>query len=343
MRKFGFLLLFGVFASCGPREMELWYYFGEIHDYHFKNLLSGLWKEIPFSVVPRKMPSIRALEDSLIHSNDPPDMALTYPSTIKELFRAGRLERVDFENAKNVLPGYCEFDGEKYCWPLFKSFMGFFINLPLARELGLDTNFSITDLVRMETEYVIAGIYVSATVYTAFTFTFISEGKGVQEACVEAGKLYYTLIRTPHVRIYRSPIDAQEDFVLGRLLLYIGTSAHTPYIEREGINMKFLPLKNEKKESVFFLSGPDLVILKGGNKGYARTFISALQEKIREDTVWRRLGYELAEDLKGRHIYHDMNLYVPRAEIREMLRGFLRGDTLNPEELKNLCAKFREM
>jgi len=55
MRRIFLSLLFvgAVWASgCGKNEITLWYYFGEIHDYHFRNLLNRLWKQFPFSVVP---------------------------------------------------------------------------------------------------------------------------------------------------------------------------------------------------------------------------------------------------------------------------------------------------
>ena len=331
--------------GCGKSELHLWYYFGEIHDYHFRNLLNHMWRQFPFSVVPRKFGSIRELEDSLLKVSEDrlPDVALTYPSTIKALYREGRIQPVDTVEVRPVLPGYCEFDGKKYCWPVLKSFVGFYLNAPLARQVGLDTVFRLEDLLNLETEYVVLGIYISATLYTAFTFTYASEGMPLKEACVEAGKLYYGLLHRPYVRLYPSPYRAQEDMILERIVLLPGTSAYAPYIEREGIDLRFVPLINRKGEKVLFLSGPDLVLLKGGDRDMATTFVKVLYRTLKEDTVWRRFGYIPAVALKERNVYHDMGFNVPRQKIRELIRGFVGADTLDLKAVESVCEEFRRI
>ncbi len=343
-----FIVLAGaslLMGGCGKSELHLWYYFGEIHDYHFRNLLNHLWRQFPFSVVPRKFGSIRELEDSLLKVSEDnlPDVALTYPSTVKALYEAGRLQPVDTTEVKPVLPGYCEFGGKKYCWPLFKSFVGFYLNVPLAQQVGLDTVFRLEDLLNLNTEYVVLGMYVSSTLYTAFTFTYASEGMSLKDACVEAGRLYYGLLHRPYVRLYPSPYRAQEDVVLERIVLLPGTSAYAPYIEREGIALKFVPLINRKGEKVLFLSGPDLVLLKGGERKMATTFVKALYSTLEKDTVWRRFGYIPAITLREKNIYHDMNFNVPRQEIRELIRSFVGADSLDLNAVERVCEKFRRL
>ncbi len=342
MALVGASLLIG---GCGKSELHLWYYFGEIHDYHFRNLLNHMWRQFPFSVVPRKLGSIRELEDSLLKVSEDhlPDVALTYPSTVKALYRAGRIRAVDTVEVEPVLPGYCEFEGKKYCWPVFKSFVGFYLNVPLAQQVGLDTVFRMEDLLNLNTEYVVLGMYVSSTLYTAFTFTYVSEGMPLKEACVEAGKLYYGLLHRPYVRLYPSPYRAQEDVILERIVLLPGTSAYAPYIEREGITLKFVPLINRRGEKVLFLSGPDLVLLKNGDPKMATTFVKVLYRTLKEDTVWRRFGYIPAINLKEENVYHDMDFNVPRQEIRELIRSFVGADSLNLEAVERVCEKFKRI
>jgi len=333
-----FAILGVLIPSCGRQELNLWYYFGEIHDYHFRNLLNHLWRDLPFSVVPKAFSSIKELEDSLLQSEDLPDVAITYPSTIKELYKRGRIVPVD---TPHVLKGYCEFQGKKYCWPLFKSFVGFYINVPLALSLGLDTTFPLTSLLDLKTDYVVLGMYVSSTLWTAFTFVFVSEGMDVKDACVEAGKFYYELLHRPYVRVYSSPYRAQEDMILERIVLLPGTSAYAPYIEREGIALKFLPLLNRRGEKVLFLSGPDVVLTKNGDRMKANTFIRKLYATLKDDTLWERFGYVPAVKLKERNVFHDMNLDVPRSQMRRVIRSFLKADSLNLRDVEEVCSKVK--
>ncbi len=335
------LLLPLLSVGCGKRELRLWYYFGEIHDYHFRNLLNHLWREVPFTVIPRKFSSIRELEDSLLKSQNLPDVALAYPSTVRELYEAGRIVPVP-QTLGHPIPGYCEFGGKRYCWPMLKSFVGFYVNVPLAEEVGLDTVFKLEDLLSLNTEYVVLGMYVSATLYTAFTFTYVSEGMPLREACFKAGELYYGLLHRPYVRLYASPYRAQEDMVLERIVLLPGTSAYAPYIEREGIALKFVPLINSEGEEVLFLSGPDLVLLKGGDSDMALQFAEALYRTLKEDTVWRRFGYIPAPQLKGGNLYHNLNVEVPREDVRRLVRSFIGADSLDTAALREVCSKFRE-
>ncbi len=344
-RIFLFLLFVGAVgvSGCGKNEITLWYYFGEIHDYHFRNLLNHLWKQVPFSVIPRKFNSIRELEDSLLKSQNPPDIALTYPSTIKDLYKSGRIAPVDTGEVKPVLRGYCEFEGKKYCWPVFKSFVGFYLNVPLALEVGMDTVFKLEDLLNLQTEYVVLGMYVSATLYTAFTFVYASEGMPLKDACVKAGEFYYEILHRPYVRLYPSPIRAQEDMILERIVFLPGTSAYAPYIEREGIALKFVPLINRKGEKVLFLSGPDLVLLKDGDRDMATQFVKVLYRNLKKDTVWRRFGYIPAVQLKEKNLYHDMNVDVPRQDLRKLIRSFIGADSLDTSAVERVCSKFREI
>jgi len=328
-------------VGCGRRDLKLWYYFGEVHDYHFRNLLNHLWKELPFLVIPRKFSSITELEDSLLKTSSLPDIALVYPSTVKAMYEKGRIVPVDTSGLPTPIPNYCEFGGKRYCWPLFKSFVGFYLNLPLAKSVGLDTTFTLEQLLNLESEYVVLGLYLSATLYTAFTFVYVSEGIPLKDACVEAGKFYYELMRRPYVRLYPSPYRAQEDMILERIVFIPGTSAYAPYIEREGIELKFVPLRNSKGESVLFLSGPDIVLTKDGNSMAAHTFVKALYEALKEDTVWRRFGYIPAVELPSENLYHDMGMEVPRERIRKMLKTFIVSDTLPREELGDVCERFR--
>ncbi|MEO0138704.1 MAG: hypothetical protein ABIL16_05375 [candidate division WOR-3 bacterium] len=331
MRRF-ILLLIPLILSCGRNELEIWYWFGEIHDYHFRQLLNRTWRKVNVSLIRKNFSSIQEMEESLKVRQ--PDLALVYPQTLKNLIKSGELEPL---SDGEILPNYCG----NYCWPMFKSVLGFYVNADLAKEVGFPLNFKLSDLLNLNSNYIVLGVYPSATFYTGLMFKFLSEGYDTLESCIKSYEFLKGLAHKPYVRIYPNPRYAEADMVSLKIVVIVGTSAYKPYIEREGINLKFVPIINDRGENVYFLSGPDFVVFKGGNTKKAKEFIRVLDEILKRDTLWERFGYFYVGRLKGlKNIFTDINWDVDRDGLRVLSERALNPqDSLPQDSLKNLCRK----
>ncbi len=330
LRRWVILLGFMV-VSCGDNEVEIWYWLGEIHDYHFRQSLNKTWRKVNVSLLRKSFSSINELDESLKVRK--PDVALVYPSTLKNLIKKGEVVRI---TDKDIIPDYCE----GHCFPIFKSFVGFYINEDLAKQVNFPLNFKIEDLLNLNTDYIVFGIYPSATLYTALIFTYLSEGYDTLEACVKVFNYLRALAKRPYVRIYPNPRVAEMDMVLMKIVSIVGTSAYKPYIEREGVSLTFLPLINSKGEKVYFLSGPDFVVFRGGNVKKSKEFLNVLNDVIKNDTMWQRFGYYHIDKLESfGNVFHDLKVDFDRVKLRNLARKALNPmDTLN-YDIEGLCKK----
>lgn len=323
------ILLSFAFITCGDNRLEIWYYLGEIHDYHFRQSLNKTWRRVNVSILRKEFSSVNELEESLKVRK--PDLALIYPSTLKDLIKKGELVKI---TDKNIIPDYCE----GYCFPIFKSFVGFYINEELAKQVNFPLNFKIEDLLNLNTDYIVFGIYPSATLYTALLFTYLSEGYDTLQGCVKVFNYLRELAKRPYVRIYPDPRMAEMDMVLMKIVSIVGTSAYKPYIEREGVSLTFLPLINSKGEKVYFLSGPDFVVFRGGNVKKSKEFLNVINEVIKNDTIWQRFGYYHIDELKrfGK-VFHDLKVEFDRVKLRNLaIKALNPTDTLN-YDIEGLC------
>jgi hypothetical protein len=330
MRKLlitGFLLI-----SCGKSDVEVWYSLGEIHDYHFKRVINKVWKDFGFGIVLKSFSSQGEMDESLRVRQ--PDLALVYPQTLKNLIKSGKL--MEFAE-KEELPNYCG----RYCYPMFKSVLGFYVNEELAKQVGFPTKFKVQDLLNLQSDYVVLGVYPSATFYTGLIFVFLSEGKDTLNACISSYEFLKGLSRKGYVRIYPNPRIAQNDMITYKIVSIVGTSAYKPYIEREGVRLKFVPLVNSKGEEVYFLSGPDFVVFKGADLRLAKRFINILGRAIEKDTLWENFGYIPLEKLKGlKHLYSDVNWDIDREKLREMsIRALNPKDSIPNDSIPLLCKE----
>ncbi len=323
-------------CGCGNNNLELWYWFGEIHDYHFRHLLNKTWRRINVSLIRKNFSSIAELEESLKVKK--PDIALVYPNTLKNLMKSGEIVKV---SDTEILKDYCK----GYCWPMFKSFVGFYVNGELAREVGFPLNFSLKDLLRLKTEYVVLGLYPSSTFYISLMFSFISEGKDTLNACIETYKFLREISSKPYVRVYNNARLAENDMIMLRIVAIVGTSAYKPYIEREGISLKFVPIINSKNEEVYVLSGPDFVVFKGGNVKKAVKFIKTLDEILQGDTVWEKFGYYYVRKISNfKNVYHTLNMEVNIGILRRLSKmALMTNDTLSYDSVGLLCVKALKM
>jgi len=330
MRKF--LILSFLLLSCGKNSLEIWYSLGEIHDYHFRRVINNVWKDFGFGIVLKSFSSQEEMEESLRVRY--PDLALVYPKTLKNFLKSGNLvELVEKEEIAN----YCG----RYCFPTFKSILGFYVNEDLAKHVGFPARFKIEDLLNLRSDYIVLGVYPSATFYTGLIFTYISEGEDTLSACISSYEFLKGLSRRGYVRIYPNPRIAQNDMVVHKIVSIVGTSAYKPYIEREGVKLKFVPLINSKGEEVYFLSGPDFVVFKGANIKLARKFISIMNRAIQEDTLWEKFGYIPLEKLKGfKRLYSDVNWEIDREKLKEISQRALNPqDSLPSDSIPILCKE----
>jgi len=330
MRKL--LITLFLLISCGKGNVEVWYSLGEIHDYHFKRVINTVWKDFGFGIVLKSFSSQEEMDESLRVRQ--PALALVYPKTLKNLIKSGKL--MEFAE-KEELPKYCG----RYCYPMFKSFLGFYVNEELAKQVGFPTRFKVQDLLSLQSDYIVLGVYPSATFYTGLIFVFLSEGKDTLNACISSYEFLKGLSRKGYVRIYPDPRIAQNDMVIYRIVSIVGTSAYKPYIEREGIRLKFVPLINSKGEEVYFLSGPDFVVFKGANLRLAKRFINILGRAIEKDTLWENFGYIPLEKLKGlKHLYWDVNWDIDKEKLREMsIRALNPQDSIPNDSIPLLCKE----
>ncbi len=332
MRKF-LAIIFLFLLSCGKNNIEVWYSLGEIHDYHFKRVINTVWRNFGFGIVLKGFSSQEEMEESLKVRQ--PDLALVYPRNFKNLLKSGKL--VEFAE-KEEIPNYCG----KYCYPMFKSVLGFYVNEELAKQIGFPMRFKVLELLNLKSDYVVLGVYPSATFYMGLIFTFLSEGKDTLNSCISAYEFLKGLSHRGYVRIYPNPRFAQNDIVIFKIVSIFGTSAYKPYIEREGITLKFVPLINSMGEEVYMLSGPDFVVFKGANMRLVRRFLNMLNGAIKKDTLWEKFGYIPMEKLKNfKHLYSDINWDVDWEKLRALSQRALNPkDSIPQDSLYIMCKVY---